>query len=394
MYERLTEFKDIYEAYKCARRGKRKKNEVVKYETNLSAHIWNLQQRLENRCFHISGYHSFMVYDPKEREIQALSFADRVFQHLLCDKVLEPYLEPRLIYDNAACRKFKGTHFAMRRFKQHLVDHYKHHGAKGYILKFDIRKYFASIDHERLKEKLARFPDDEIKQLLYGIIDSYNIEESKGLPIGNQSSQWFALYYLDRLDRFIKEQLRIKYYVRYMDDGVIVHHDKAFLKEALRKMKELIAEDKLEFNDKTQILPLSQGADFLGFHYYVSDTGKIIMRLRSSNKRRFKRNLKRLKKLYNSRKVDAEHVVQSLNSYCGHLKHGHTWKLRKQVFGSALFTHASKAQYALEEEMLKSRDSSPLGPPGFGTYDMPRNNIKDKDKGKQIQMISESRQLK
>ncbi len=365
MYERLTEFNNIYEAYKRTRRGKRKKDEVIRYEANLSARLWSLKESLEGENFAIRGYHKFMVYDPKEREIQALDFYDRVFQHLLCDCVLEPYLEPRLIYDNAACRKSKGTHFAMRRFKQFLVDYYKHHGAKGYILKFDIRKYFDSIDHERLKAKLANFPDEKVKKLLYSIIDSYRKEEGKGIPIGNQSSQWFALYYLDRLDRLIKEQLHIKYYVRYMDDGIIVHHDKEFLKNVLQLMRELIEEDKLEFNKKTQILPLSQGADFLGFHYYMSGTGKIIMRLRSSNKRRFKRNLKRLQKHYNQGRIELESITLSLNSYCGHLKHGNTWRLRQQVFGNTWFTHATKEQYALEEQMLNTRDASHLGVPSF-----------------------------
>ena len=125
--------------------------------------------------------------------------------------------------------------------------------------------------------------------------------------MGNQSSQWFALYYLDRLDRFIKERLKVKYYVRYMDDGVLIHHDKEFLKKALAKMKELVEEDGLEFNSKTQIFPISQGVDFLGFHFYLTDTGKVIKRLRTSN-----------------------------------LKHGHTWKLRKHIYSNTIFTRSKE----------------------------------------------------
>ena len=125
--------------------------------------------------------------------------------------------------------------------------------------------------------------------------------------MGNQSSQWFALYYLDRLDRFIKERLKVKYYVRYMDDGVLIHHDKEFLKKALAKMKELVEEDGLEFNSKTHIFPISQGVDFLGFHFYLTDTGKVIKRLRTSN-----------------------------------LKHGHTWKLRKHIYSNTIFTKSKE----------------------------------------------------
>ena len=376
MYERLTNFKDIYEAYKRARKGKRKKNEVVKYEANLSAYLWNLQQRLEHECFHIGGYHSFTVYEPKEREIQALSFADRVFQRILCDKILEPYFEPRLIYNNAACRKNKGTHFAMARFRKCLTEHYKRYGTQGYILKFDIRKYFDSIDHERLKEKLSNFPDLKVKALVYDIIDSYRRDEGKGVPIGNQSSQWFALYYLDRLDRFIKEQLRIKHYVRYMDDGVMVHHDKEFLKSALRQMRELVAEEKLEFNEKTQIHPISQGVDFLGFHYYLTDSGKVIKRLRSSAKKRLKRRLRNLKRLYRDGKIDKQRIKMSLDSCLAHIDHGHTWKLKEQILSDAVFSHAlnREEQLEIEQEMLQTRDPSPLGPPEFSDTYMPKDS--------------------
>ena len=212
MYETMTEFENIYHAYRSTAKGKHDKNEVVRYESNLHMQLWWLKERMDKEAFVIGGYHKFMIYDPKERQIQALSFSDRVFQHLLCDNVLKPYFEPRLIYDNAACREGKGTHFAMKRFEENLRDFYKKHGSQGYLLKFDIRKYFDSIDHEVLKEKLVKFPDKRVLKLLYEIIDSYENEAGKGLPMGNQSSQWFALYYLDRLDRVIKEKLRVKYY--------------------------------------------------------------------------------------------------------------------------------------------------------------------------------------
>lgn len=156
-YECLTEYGNIYRAYRQSAKGKHRKNEVIQYETNLHMQLWYLQERLKNRTYTPSGYHKFTIYDPKEREMQALSFAESVFQHLLCDTVLRPYFEPRLIYDNAACRQGKGTHFALKRLKQFFHKHYKKHGAKGYILKFDIRKYFLSINHEVLKEKLSHF---------------------------------------------------------------------------------------------------------------------------------------------------------------------------------------------------------------------------------------------
>jgi retron-type reverse transcriptase len=291
-----------------------------------------------------------MIYDPKEREIQALSFADRVFQHLLCDNILMPYLEPRLIYDNAACREGKGTHFALDRLEKFMREHYKKYGAKGYILKFDIRKYFNNIDHEILKNKLNGFPDEEIKKLLYHIIDSFEYSEGRGLPMGNQSSQWFALYYLDRLDRLIKEKLQVKHYVRYMDDGVLLGATKKELQENLRKMKELIHEDRLEFNEKTQIFPMSQGVDFLGWHLYLTDTGKVIKRLRTSNKKRFKKRMKNFQKRYAKNQVTFEEITRSVKSYNGHLRHGDTWHLRKHIYDNLVFTK-NGGEKEHEEEM-------------------------------------------
>ena len=338
MYQQLIDFSNVYQAYRQTAKGKHRKTEVIRYETNLHMQLWWLCQRLEFHRYQIGGYHKFMIYDPKEREIQALSFSDRVFQHLLCDNVLMPYLEPRLIYDNAACREGKGTHFVLDRLEKFIREHYRKYGANGYILKFDIRKYFNSIDHEILKKKLANFPDEEVKNLLYHIIDSFSYTEGRGLPMGNQSSQWFALYYLDRLDRLIKEKLRIKHYVRYMDDGVLLSPSKKELQECLKQMKELVAEDKIEFNEKTQIFPISQGVDFLGWHLYLTDTGKVIRRLRTSNKKRFKKRMKNFQRRYAKNQVTFEEITRSVRSYNGHLQHGDTWHLRKHIYDNLVFS--------------------------------------------------------
>ena len=341
-YQQLTEFSNIYQAYRQTAKGKHSKSDVISYEGNLHMHLWWLQQRLEARQYQIGRYQKFMIYDPKEREIQALPFSDRVFQHLLCDNILMPYFEPRLIYDNAACRVGKGTHFAMDRLENFMRKYYRQHGAEGYILKFDIRKYFASIDHEVLKRKLEHYPDEEVKRLLYHIIDSYEAKAGKGLPMGNQSSQWFALYYPDHLDRLIKEKLQIKYYVRYMDDGVLLCESKEYLKQCLRQMSELVREERLEFNEKTQIFPISQGVDFLGWHFYLTDTGKVIKRLRTSNKKRFKRRMKLYQKRYARNEMSFTDITRSVRSYNGHLMHGHTWKLRKQIYANLVFTKTAK----------------------------------------------------
>ena len=201
-YEKISNYESLYQAHKKARLGKQATREVILYEMRLTENLEKLRFHLERHTYQIRGYRKFRIFDPKEREIQALSYGDRIVQHSLCDNVLGPYLERHLIYDNSACRKGKGTHFALDRLTCFLRKYYRSNGSNGYILKCDVRKYFNSIDHEVLGQKVRRMdlPDD-VKWLLDKIIGSYEYEEGKGLPMGNQTSQWFALYYLDSLDR-------------------------------------------------------------------------------------------------------------------------------------------------------------------------------------------------
>jgi retron-type reverse transcriptase len=176
-FDAMLDFQNMYQAYKRAAASKRCKQEVIDFELDLSNNLWSIIRGIEDKTYRIGGYHRFMIYDPKVREIQALSFRDRVVQHCLCDNILKPYFENRLIYDNAACREGKGTHFAMDRLTHFLQEHYKQHGAKGYILRYDIRHYFDSIDHGVLMNMLKNIPDRNVLGLLYHIIRSY--EKSK-----------------------------------------------------------------------------------------------------------------------------------------------------------------------------------------------------------------------
>lgn len=205
----------------------------------------------------------------------------------------------------------------------------------------------SSIDHQILYElcKKAFVQNEDVLHLIKVIIDSYDFEEEKGIPLGNQTSSWFALYYLDGLDRLIKEKLQIKYYTRYMDDGVLLHTNKDYLKYCLKQMKQYVQQErKLEFNQKTQIVPMSQGVDYLGFHFYLTETGKVIRRLRTSNKKRMKRKLKRFRHAYREGKITQEAVHRSLVSYCGHLSHGNTYHLRNTLLNHLVLTKSKEEQ--------------------------------------------------
>jgi retron-type reverse transcriptase len=346
-YETLCDFQNLYAAHKAARRGKRGKGEVIGFEMNLAENLCALQTELADMAYRHKGYQHFKIYEPKEREIFAPSYADRVVQHCLCDNILAPTIEPRLIYDNAACRKEKGTHFALDRLSGFMRNFYKFHGTRGYFLKCDIRKYFQNIDHDVLKNKLKKvFGDSDVFVLLCHIIDSFENSPGAGLPLGNQTSQWFALYYLDGIDRLIKEKLKIKYYSRYMDDFVLLHHDKEYMRKCLAEIREMCECNlKLELNDKTQIFPLQNGVDYLGWHFYLTDSGKVIRKLRNSNKKSMKKRFKRLARDYHEWKIDFDAIKRSTASTYGHLMHGNTYRLRNKLAWETVYTRGDLKNY-------------------------------------------------
>lgn len=245
-------------------------------------------------------------------------------------------MEKKLIYDNSACRIGKGTHFAINRVTGFLRRFYRQNGTDGYILKCDVRKFFDHIDHEVLKGKLSgAVLDADVLRLLYQIIDSFEVSPGKGLPLGNQTSQWFSLFYLDGFDRLIKEKLRIKAYSRYMDDCVLIHSDKEYLRHCRRQMEEYLhTELKLEFNEKTEIFPIRNGVEYLGWHIYLTDTGKVIRKVKQRTKRKYKRRLNYLMEAYAENRITLPEIRQVLSSYRAHLSHGHTWHLQKKVLSS------------------------------------------------------------
>lgn len=332
-FEKLWDFQNLYRAHRVARLGKRDTKECIEFELDLGKNLTELSETLRDGTYRIGGYYSFPVHDPKERMIHALHYRDRVVQHCLCDEVLAPLLDRRLVYDNSACRLGKGTHFSLDRLAGFMRAHYRRHGTRGYVLRCDIRKFFDSIDHGVLKEKLSGVVGDpDVLRLLFHVIDSYEVTPGKGLPLGNQTSQWFALYYLDGFDRLIKEKLRIRYYTRYMDDCVLLHEDRDYLKRCRTELETYLGTQGLRFNDKTGIFPLRNGVEYLGWHLYLTETGKVVRKVKQSAKRRCGRKLKELCRAYAEGSCSLEEAKQVLNSYRAHLAHGHTYRLRRALW--------------------------------------------------------------
>jgi len=321
--EEIFTFENLYKAYKECRKSKQHKGEVIRFEINLSNNITDLMNDIISKKYKLGKYKEFYIYEPKKRKIEALPFKDRVVIKCFCNEVLRKKIEKKLIYDNAACRKEKGTSFSLKRLEKFLKDEYKKEkNNKVFFLKCDITKYFESIDHEILLELLKKigFSDDEmwmIKKLVKEQPNNANI----GLPLGNQSSQWFALIYLNVIDRFIKEKLRIKSYIRYMDDMILMHKEKSYLQYCLKEIEyKCKTELKLLLNQKTQIGIVKNGVDFLGYRYILNENGSITRKLRASSKQRLKRYLKTLKKLKDRNIVDDEYVYTRKNAFYNHIK--------------------------------------------------------------------------
>ena len=255
----------------------------------------------------------FYVYEPKKRLVQAPAFVDKVVQHAIVDNLLYDRITRSFILDNYASQKNKGLHFGLDRLKGFFTDYWnKHHTAEGWVLKCDVRHFFASIDHDKLKEKLKKL---DLEPVVYDLLCIY-IDCSDGLPLGYQTSQLFALLFLDDFDHFVKEQLHIQYYGRYMDDFFLIHPDKEYLQFCLREIRAYMDSLGLELNEKTQIFPIRNGIDFLGFHTYLTESGKVI---------------RNWEKEYPAGLVTREQILQSWQAWDAHAAHGNTWTLRQQV---------------------------------------------------------------
>lgn len=350
-YDEVFTFDKIYKAHLRGRLSKRDRKTLVKFEMIMLENLWLLYECLKSRRFSIKNYNSFTVYEPKRREIQTLEYKDRIIQHIICDDVLAPYFTKRAILDNCVCQKGKGMHFALDRFEKRLKDFARVNKANGWVLKCDIKKYFPSIPHDNLKSLICEhIKDKEISKLVAEIIDSYytdisylkkyNLKQAngyteektgRGIPIGNQTSQIFGMFYLDKLDRYIKEKLRIKIYSRYMDDFVLVHKDKKIVEQALCEIKKITAELGLDLNEKTQIFPLKNGVQYLGFRYFVNKNGKVVKQVVKKTVRRLKRRVKLLKRAYCDGSITKERIRMSLVAFHGHLSHGNCFKLEQKI---------------------------------------------------------------
>ena len=295
------------------------KASVQNFLLELPYNIYKIYNDLNKRKFKIRTAYRFNIFERgKIRNICAIHIKERIVQRCLCDYYLLPLLSKTFIYDNCASLKGKGTDFAIKRLKKHLNSFYYKYGLDGYILLFDFKDFFASVPHKIIMDMFSKYIDDiEILQLINLFIEME--PNGKGLSLGNEISQVAACLIGNPIDHYIKDKCGIKYYIRYMDDGLIIHNDKEYLVKILEDINIIANELGLKINQKkTKIIKLNHGFTFLKKKINISENGKIYMRICPRSIVTMRRKLKKLsKKLYCGEMsyYDIEASYQSWRSY-------------------------------------------------------------------------------
>lgn len=329
LYPQIYDFANLHHAYLKARRQKRYRPEVLAFSAQLEEQLIDIQNALIWKTYQMGPYHTFLVHEPKQRVIMALPFRDRVVQHALCN-VIEPIFEARFLHDSYACRPGKGVHRGVTRLTAFLRRAHQRWG-HIYALKADIAQYFPSIDHAVLLQLLGKhIRCADTLWLIAHILQSGGVE-GKGLPIGNLTSQLWANVYLHALDMFVKHDLRMPFYLRYMDDFILLHPDKRVLHRITDDIAAFLdARLRLRLNAKTQIFPAAQGIDFLGYRVWRTHR-----RLRTRAVVRFQRRLRRLQILYARRCLPLARIRASIQSWLGHARHAQTYGLLRRLLAAA-----------------------------------------------------------
>lgn len=336
LFPEIVTFDNLHAAYVKAARGKRYTHGALKFTERLEENLIQLQNELMWGQWRPRPTRRFTIFEPKERIIHAAAFRDRVVHHAVMN-VLEPIWDGLFIEDSFACRAGKGTHAGVIRLERMLQSAEARWG-RVYCLKADVSKFFPSINHAALaaiagRKIKCRRTLAIIEAVIYAEGDRAD-PDSRGMPIGNLLSQWMANLYLNELDHLAKHDLKARYYLRYMDDFIILHGDKAELWRMRREIETFLAERlALTLNRKTGIFPVSQGIDFLGYRIWRDHR-----LLRKSSSRRMLKTLRRFQTLYALGRVPYARIQASIMSWLGHCRHCNSHRVRARVMRAARFT--------------------------------------------------------
>ncbi len=315
-FDDVASLENLCEAWQEFIRGKRNKKDVQAFMRNLGDELVELHQELMDGTYRHGPYHQFAINDPKPRSIHKASVRDRLVHHAIHRK-LYPYFASRFISDSFSCQTGKGLHRALDYFRRSARKVSKNNTRTCWILKCDIRKFFASVDHDILLDILrGRIASRRLVELLENVVKSFEASPSKGIPLGNLTSQLFSNICMNELDYFVKQELYMKYYARYADDFVFMSHDRFELIQILPKIETFLS-DRLAIRlhpDKIFLKTLASGMDFLGWIYFSHHAIP-----RTKTKRRMLKHMRR------------SPTNETLQSYLGLLGHGDAFLLEQRL---------------------------------------------------------------
>jgi len=350
LWKKVIDFDNLQLAYELARKHKTRNPHVIEFDLHWRLNLCMLLRELRSKTYQPLPLRTFVLRDPKTRKICVSDFRDRIVHHALVN-VLQPIFEPRFISDSYASRRGKGVLQALRRFDQFKrkvtnngrlrLNARNANDVVGFVLKADIKHYFQTVDHQVLYSLIGRhIKDDDVLWLVKKILDNYSSGvPGKGMPLGNWTSQFFANIYLHELDHFVKHHLKAKYYLRYVDDFVIMDNSKPFLKACEEKIKLFLTTKlKLELHpEKCRIIQLRNGISLLGFRVFYHHK---LPRKRNIRKIKFK--LTKAMTEYENEWRDAHSILDIFHSWSAYAKWGNTHKLRQRMHNS------------LEQELIKA----------------------------------------
>ena len=362
VFDTIFSMENLYLALEDASGGRRYNKDVLIYNLDSWALLNELRQEVLDGTYKIDKYFIFYIHEPKKRMIMSISFRHRVIQWAIY-RIINPMLVKGYIEDSYGCIPDRGSLSAMQRLK-YWLEQVDRKEEQWFYLKLDISKYFYRVSHRVLKKMIAKkIKDRRLLKVLYGIIDCEHtpfglppgcspgdvpLKErlyDVGMPIGNLLSQVFANLYLDALDQFCKRSLRIRFYIRYMDDVIILSNDKMQLRHWKDRIKGFLDELELSLNKKTCIRPINQGIEFVGYRLWPNR-----VMIRKSTSLRIKRALRGMQVKYSRREVTLQDVTETLRSYLGMLEHCDSEALVKSILDNLILTHADCQEEAIYEQ--------------------------------------------
>lgn len=319
-YEQIFSFDNLWKSYRKCRRKVTWKGSVQRYVIAAPIRVSRAHRELMHGKYKCVTPHEWDTWERgKKRHIKSVPIGERVVQRCLADQSLVPTLKPMFIYDNGACLQYKGYDFAVRRLNAHLHQYYRKYGSDGYILMFDFSKFYDRVDHDLIRQTLQRrLTDRRNLSMVDNIMATFG---PVGLGLGSQISQILALASANDMDHCIKQELKIKYYARYNDDGYLIHPSKKYLKYCLQRIQQVCDRLHIKLNEKkTQIVKLSHGFKFLKARVYLTKTGKVVRKIPKERITIVRRKLKKLVVKYRAGERDLKAVENMYEGYRAYAK--------------------------------------------------------------------------